>query len=316
MFRRDGQTPDPAVNKRLSDLAEQNEEILRTLTELRGRLDLLSGQISAVEWLVKLQPAGVPVGDGRILTKTLYDTLLYVDADDRLIAPHLILDRAFEPEVSLLLQQMVQTGDTFVDVGANIGYYTCSMARKVGPTGKVYAFEANSEPFALLQDNVIINNALGWTRCRNVAVWETRSTLELHSRKRAHGNTSIIKLSAEDLAAFGDTSETFQVECDTLDALLTGHQGRIDLIKIDVEGAEAGVLKGMRETIRRNPKVRIILEWALWTIRGADGTPEEMWKLMQDTGLGIYKIESDASTKQTNLKELLATEFCYLLLAK
>src|SRR5262245_28825638 len=106
MFRRDAPPSDLALEKRLEDLTRQNEELSQSLGELRGRVELLSGHLSTVEWLLKLQPAGVPVANGRILTKTLYETLLYVDAEDYLIAPHVILDRVFEPEVSLLLQQL------------------------------------------------------------------------------------------------------------------------------------------------------------------------------------------------------------------
>jgi FkbM family methyltransferase len=316
MFGGNSRKTDETVRDGLARVAERIDEVLRTVGELRLRLDALAGQVAAAEWQVKLQPAGVPVSNGRILTKTLYGTLLYVDANDRLIAPHLLLDRAFEPEVSLLLQQTVQPGDTFVDVGANIGYYACTLARKVGPNGRVFAYEANPEVFNSLRDNIIINNVLAWTQCRNIGVWDNRGVLDLHRRNRDHGNTSIIRLSKETLEAVGDTSDTFQIECDTLDSLLADYDGPIAVVKIDVEGAEAAVLRGMRGLVTRNPQIRIVLEWALWTIRGVGGTPEGMWELIRSMGFEVFKITSAGGVQKTDLSELVATEFCYLLLSR
>ncbi len=283
-------------------------------SSLRSQVRELRDRVSALEQLVKSSPAGVPVGGGRILTKTLYDTLLYVDACDRLIAPHLLLERVFEPEVSLLVDNIVQPGDTVVDVGANIGYYTCAFGRKVGPAGRVIAFEADPATCELLRDNVFLNYIESWTAYRNVAVSSSPGTLKLFRRKFYRGNTSIIRLHPTVLEGFGDTDEEFEVRCDSLDSLLANVDRPVSLIKIDVEGAERLVLEGMRDVVRRSPGIRVIFEWALWTIRDAGGSPRQIWDLIR--GFGFKASEIGQSLRRVDLKDLEKTPMCYLLLER
>jgi len=300
----------------INDSVEQQQldRVSAQLAQIQRHLDAVTGHLSALEWLLKLLPCGIPVADGRVLTKTLYGSLLYVSAEDRLIAPHLLTNRVFEPEVSLLLEETLKPGDTFVDVGANIGYYTCAAGRKVGPTGKVFAFEADPATFTMLRDNVVLNYLHASTDCRNVAVSSERGTLKLFRRKRFHGNTSIIRLDQSTLEFFGDTDEEFDVECDTLDSLLKDYDQPIALVKIDVEGSESAVIEGMREVVKRNRDVRIVLEWALWTIRGAGGSPEQMWQLIEEMDMKVCRIEN--RLEEVSRAQLIETELCYLLLQR
>jgi FkbM family methyltransferase len=307
---------DGRVLEYLARLTEQTAGLSQAVDGLRRQLNALAGQLAATEWQIKLQPAGIPVADGRVLTKTLYGTLLYVDANDRLIAPHLLLDRHFEPEVSLYMEKTVQPGDTIIDVGANIGYYACTLGRKVGPTGRIFAFEADPSVWTLLRDNAILNGTFAWTQCRNIAVSAERGSLNFFRRTRYHGNTGIIKNSPEILEGFGDADEPFQVECDTLDSLMTDCDRPIALVKIDVEGSELAVLKGMRSVVDRNPQIKIVLEWALWTIRGAGGTPEEVWALIEGMGLEAFRIAETSALERVDLAQLLHIHFCYLVLRR
>lgn len=277
-------------------------------------VNALLGNLSAAEWLLKLAPAGVPVGGGRVLTKTLYGTLLYLDEKDRLITPHLLLNRVFEPEVSQLAETLVRPGDTVVDVGANIGYYTCSFGRCVGPTGRVLAFEADPNICGLLRDNIMINNIFGWTSYSNVAISSKQGTLKMYRRILFQGNTSIIRVPPAILSAYGDTDEEFEIPCASLDNLLHEYDRPIALIKIDVEGSERLVLEGMRGLVERNPGIRIILEWALWTIRDSGSTPEEMWDLLRGMDLRVFKIGQ--TVEAIDLPQLAGTEICYLLLER
>jgi len=116
---------------------------------------------------------------------------------------------------------------------------------------------------AFCRDNIILNDLLGWTDCRNIAVSSEKGSLKLYRRKRYHGNTSVIRLSKDVLQSFADDAEAFEVECDSLDSLLANLKRPTSLIKIDVEGAEYQVLRGMTRTIQQNPELRIVLEWAL-----------------------------------------------------
>ncbi len=76
---------------------------------------------------------------------------------DKLDTLELATREIYEPLETQLLLKRLKPGQTFVDIGANIGYYTLLAARQVGPAGRVYAFEPDEENFKLLQKNTEIN---------------------------------------------------------------------------------------------------------------------------------------------------------------
>src|SRR3989344_942009 len=80
---------------------------------------------------------------------------MYLDEDDSL---RLSIFGVYEPSQTELIKQEVKEGDTVLDIGANIGYYTLIFAKLVGPRGKVYAFEPDPKNFSLLKKNIKINS--------------------------------------------------------------------------------------------------------------------------------------------------------------
>ena len=131
-----------------------------------------------------------------------------------------------------------QPGDTIIDAGAHIGHYTRRAAALVGETGHVYAFEPEPRNFSLLAksegDHIMVFQSALWSEARRLPLIlgpSTRGTLQ-----PLLGGTPI--------------QGTIEVECVTLDMLLSNLElTRVDLLKIDVEGAEAELLKGARKLI-------------------------------------------------------------------
>src|SRR6185295_12412583 len=92
----------------------------------------------------------------------------------------------------------------------------------------------------------------------------------LHRRVGRSGNTSLAKVCDAELAKIGEPpSEAFEIGALPVDALLPEFRGRLDHMKIDVEGAEPLVLRGAAETLAANPQLRIVMEWAPSQIQGA-----------------------------------------------
>ncbi len=150
----------------------------------------------------------------------------------------------YEYEVQHLLEQMVHAGDVVYDIGAHAGFFAVIAARLVGDTGAVFAFEPDPANAARIERAATLNDFF-WLSVTRSAAW--------HTKGKAHfalaGNRSSRNTGA--VVSGGAAAETGVVEVDavTLDA----HCGRTrppTLIKVDVEGAEASVLKGAVGTLR------------------------------------------------------------------
>ena len=131
-----------------------------------------------------------------------------------------------------------QPGDVVIDAGANVGFFALRAAGQVGPTGKVYAFEPNPNAFRLLEHNVR-QNGFHWVECVPAALSDRTGEIRFASDSRA---SSCGRTLSDDESSSGETSS---VPCTTLDAFVA-ERGltRIDLLKMDTEGAEVDIVKG------------------------------------------------------------------------
>jgi len=215
------------------------------------------------------------VGEGRLLARTIYGTRMFLDARDIVITPIIALKGYWEPELGDYIRSYLRPGMTFVDVGANMGYFSCLAAARVGPTGRVVAYEADPEVHAFLVDNLSLNWATSWTEAVNAAVWSEARTLTLHRRGKYKGNTSVAKIGDDALLRCLDTSEAFDVRAAPLDELIP-HGVVPDLVKIDVEGAEPWVLRGIAAAMSGQRKPTLLVEWSPDQIRDCGGDPSEV----------------------------------------
>ena len=150
----------------------------------------------------------------------------------------------YEPEAMQSIRRLVNAGDCCIDVGANLGYYTISLANWVGPSGLVVAFEPFPGNFAILEKNVHLN------RLQNVI-------LEPSALSDCKGSLQLIYGAEEQFSATPSVGG-YAVEGDRvsitvptrrLDDYVAGLGKAPDFIKIDVEGAELAVLEGARRTL-------------------------------------------------------------------
>ena len=152
---------------------------------------------------------------------------------------------AYEPCLSRVLSSRLRSGGVFLDVGANIGYYTLMAARKVGSAGRVYAFEPNPPVSSRLAENVVLNG-LGNVELHRCALSDASADMCLYVPADEVGNGHA------SLCEQGWTAaERVTVRTQRLDDLLLPQLARCDLVKIDAEGAELAVLRGARELVRR-----------------------------------------------------------------
>lgn len=189
-----------------------------------------------------------------------------------------------EPEMRQL-DRFLGAGDVFIDVGANIGLFTVKAARLVGPGGRVVAVEPGAEAAARLEHNIALN---GYSHAQVVqkAIADKIGTATLHHIPTGNDPQAFSLLSdGTDLPA-----ET--VETTTLDALV-GEAGlaRVDVLKIDVEGAEPLVIAGAGETLQRFRPL-VIFEANTTRLDPEGRSTTQSWAALAGHGYGFYRLVS------------------------
>jgi FkbM family methyltransferase len=149
------------------------------------------------------------------------------------------------------LTDHLRPGSVGIDVGAHMGYFTVLMAKIVGRAGRVYAVEPAEENLHFLRKNVKENRVHNVTILPFAAGKQSRvRNFHLMDQSDIHGFYKHPSL--------GNVKEIVQVRESPLDELV---KGPVDVVKVDVEGAELEVLEGMRGILRSNPKVALVVEW-------------------------------------------------------
>ncbi|PIS06083.1 MAG: hypothetical protein COT80_02605 [Candidatus Buchananbacteria bacterium CG10_big_fil_rev_8_21_14_0_10_33_19] len=149
----------------------------------------------------------------------------------------------YEHETTLFLKRNIKPGMVVVDVGANIGYYTRLLSRLVGEEGTVYAFEADVENFSILQKNT--------RHLKNVYVYNTAVSDKVGQVSFYH----IIGATGTHSLLPSENSEERKVPSISLDSFFANKEDKPELIKVDVEGAEPSVFKGMQKVLKSCPTV-------------------------------------------------------------
>lgn len=205
-----------------------------------------------------------------------------VDPADMAIGALFVRDGVYEPTETALVKQILQPGMTVVDVGANIGYYTLLAASCVGSSGRVYSFEPEPTNFSLLERNIRLNHATNITTAQK-AISNTSGTITLFTDRRLSGGHQIFDTGAKE--------SSMSIEAVTLDAYFQNTVPRIDLIKIDIEGAEALALEGMSQIMRANPHVKYITEFYPAMLEKSGHSPLEYLKALQQLGFSLHIID-------------------------
>jgi FkbM family methyltransferase len=185
---------------------------------------------------------------------------MYVRRNDFFIGAVIAREKSYEPYVTAEIDRLLKPGDIFVDIGANIGYFTLLAAAVVGEEGHVYAFEPNPDNCELLERSIIENGFANISLFPN-AVAEAEQSFNLDVGG-TNSNGRIIDFSPQ---AVPGQYPPLLVEAVVLDKVLADVE-RINLIKIDIEGAEPRAWQGMRQLIARH-RPTLVLEFSPDLIR-------------------------------------------------
>ena len=205
------------------------------------------------------------------------------------ISQHILFKGTYEPLTTELFNRLVKPGMTVIDIGANIGYFTLLAAKLVGKEGKVYAFEPESKNYELLIKNININKFDNVVPIQKAITAKSGKT-ELFINRMEPGAHSIFKEN-------GRCLPSIIVETVSLDEFCENKHILPDLIKIDVEGAEIGVLRGANKVITKQENVKIIIEFSPDNIKKAGFSNESFWSQLIQGRLEYIYLISDQTNK-------------------
>ena len=266
------------------------------LTEFRGELQSVRESLRALDSRSRQQPpepalaqrTTVPVGNDLLLTKVLGRFLMYLEASDMSVTPSLAADGIWEKPITEAFTARLKPGLTVVDVGANYGYYSLLAGSHVGwdgrsmSRGRVYAFEPNPRTFEILARNIQVNGLSSVVKAFPYAALDERKKVALHTPDRFAGDASVMSLARKADAHRVPVSQN-QIEGLPIDELV---QERVDLMKIDAEGAEPLVFRGMRKLLDRSPELTIFMEFFASMIEQTLA-PREFLREIREAGFAL-----------------------------
>ena len=185
----------------------------------------------------------------------------------------------WEPRETALIADLLKPGDVFIDVGANIGYFTVLASRLVGATGKVIAIEANPRTFKRLEANVALNRCANVDLC-HVAAGEVLGFATMFEREPGNAGGDQVNFAAAAAIA--------SIKVERIDRLV-GKQP-VRLIKLDVEGAEAKALRGASGLLERADAPDLVFEFTPAFLAGMGDDPRELIDLLEQLGYRLQVI--------------------------
>ncbi len=234
------------------------------------------------------------IGNGTMLCRVLGKYIFYADSEDIGITPHLCLDGYWESWITVAITRILQPGWHCVDIGANHGYYSIMMADAVGSSGRVLAVEPNPRLVTLLERTVQVNGFDKRLTVLQKAVFDLDDKIVKLVIPPGQGRNASICLDAP------TAGNVVEVETVTLDQLTRDWQ-RVDFIKLDAEGAEEAIWRGMRDTVRRNQDISIIMEFNCLRCFN----PRAFLEDIEAEGFLLRHIEYDAQIKNLTVEQCL-----------
>ena len=216
---------------------------------------------------------------------------MYLDPDDWTATSIILNTGKYEPEETAVIRERIKPGDTFVDVGASIGWYTVMASKLVGDKGRVIAFEPEPYAFSLLKRNVEANG------CNNVvlvqkALSSEPGSITLFVAKTHRGEHSVVMK--------GDSEVSIEVETIRLDDYLQAEGYHADFIKIDVEGAEGMVLAGTTEVLDSDAPLSLMIEYAPDRLQKSGYDGDELLRKFVERGFEIYYLDEATGQLQAS----------------
>ena len=200
---------------------------------------------------------------------------LWIENEEGVVAERLLAEGVWDLTITGLMENVLRPGMTFVDAGANIGYFSVIGSRLVGPSGRVFAVEPDPLNLRILHANLERHGCSNVT-VLPVAAWSERTELDFH--RPADGAVSRVGQ---------DDGSGLRVPADRLDDLI---EGPVDYVKVDCEFTDHLVVRGAEGLLESNPSLMISVEFVPWEEGHLGDRPADILDQYRSMGLHPYEI--------------------------
>jgi FkbM family methyltransferase len=274
---------------------EQRQMAEMAAVALQARLPALSAQstgLGAVELALLRRDVGFIkdrmasyAGPNTVLTYLRDESPLFVNTGDLGCPSPIVNGGVWEPENLEVLLSFVTSDTVFLDIGANVGYFAVAVGNRLGPGGQVHAFEPHAGLAGLIERSVHLNSLEPVVKLWQVAVSDQEGTIALFYPDDHLGRGTASR-------HIDEPGKHVSVRACMLDRLLPPDLS-VDLVKIDVEGHELHVLRGMHDLLRRSPRVKVLFE-KLDAGSGDSSDNASIAALLTGLGLSLYGVGPNA----------------------
>ncbi|MFH1514284.1 MAG: FkbM family methyltransferase [bacterium] len=214
----------------------------------------------------------------------------------------ILIFNEYEKFETKLIRKVIKKGDIVLDLGAMVGYYSVLFSQLVGDNGRVISFEPDPNNIPVLETNLEMN------RCKNV-------TLEKKAVAAKSGKGQLFlcdkNLGMHRIYKSKYCGDSVDIDLVSLDDYFRDKARSIDVIKLDLEGAEFGAIQGMRSVIEANERLVLFTEFVPCYIAEFGVQPKDYLSLLLDLGFTLYNINS----KEQEVQPLVLDTFLMIYTA-
>lgn len=231
-----------------------------------------------------------------------------------LILGDLLENRAYEAETASFITAALRPGDTFVDVGTHIGYFSMIAAALVGEQGRVISFEPDERNFEHLLSHVELNS-LRNVEAVNHAVGESDHTARFFFNADNDGGHALWDVGEHEYNQISrGQPQPRDVQVISMDSFLAGRDLRsLKLIKIDAEGSELRVLQGARRSLVENRVPFVVAEVNRFALERMGTSEDELRAFMEELGYETFAFADGMSLTRLLPGEQITTQYCFNL---